>query len=128
MRRPGSGPGLEHDVEGGFRGAAKARKAAIIDHHLAQPALSGLGAKVLGTDAVGWDRPFGVMRRVFRETGDASQIWDGHFAGREREVFIVQQLDNLKALPSHGFKVGFFPMRLNRCSAAPARVNTSPCR
>ena len=84
--------------------------------------LAGLGAKVLGTDAVGWDRPFGVMRRVFRETGNPAEIWDGHFAGREREVFIVQQLDNLSALPPHGFKVGFFPMKLNRCSAAPARV------
>ena len=84
--------------------------------------LSGLGAKVLGTDAVGWDRPFAVMRRAFRETGNPAEIWDGHFAGRDREVFIVQQLDNLKALPAHGFKVGFFPMKLNRCSAAPARV------
>jgi kynurenine formamidase len=84
--------------------------------------LSGLGAKVLGTDALGWDRPFMVMRRAFAETKDASQIWDGHFAGREREVFIVQQLVNLQSLPSHGFKVGFFPIKLARCSAAPARA------
>jgi kynurenine formamidase len=85
--------------------------------HLAQ-----LGAKVLGTDALGWDRPFGVMRKAFRETGDRSEIWDGHFAGRDREVFVVQQLTNLAALPPHGFKVGFFPMKLAHCSAAPARV------
>ena len=84
--------------------------------------LSGLGAKVLGTDALGWDRPFGVMRRAFRDTGDSAQIWDGHFAGRDREVFIIQQLDNLAALPPHGFKVGFFPMKLAHCSAAPARA------
>lgn len=84
--------------------------------------LSGLGAKVLGTDALGWDRPFHVMRRAFRDTGDSTQIWDGHFAGRDREVFIVQQLDNLASLPPHGFKVGFFPLRLAHCSAAPARV------
>jgi len=84
--------------------------------------LASLGAKVLGTDALGWDRPFRVMRRAFRETGDAAQIWDAHFAGRDREVFVVQQLDNLKSLPPNGFKVGFFPMKLNHCSAAPARV------
>jgi len=84
--------------------------------------LAGLGAKVLGTDALGWDRPFHVMRRAFRDTGDATQIWDGHFAGRDREVFIVQQLDNLASLPPSGFKVGFFPLRLAHCSAAPARV------
>jgi kynurenine formamidase len=80
------------------------------------------GAKVLGTDALGWDRPFGVMAKAFRESGDRTEIWDGHFAGREREVFIVQQLTNLGALPPTGFKVGFFPIRIARASAAPARV------
>ena len=84
--------------------------------------LAELGAKVLGTDALGWDRPFGVMRKAFEETQDESQIWAGHFAGRDREVFIVQQLMNLKDLPRHGFKVGFFPIKLAHCSAAPARV------
>jgi kynurenine formamidase len=84
--------------------------------------LAGLGAKVLGTDALGWDRPFVVMRRAFEASGDKSQIWDGHFAGRDREVFIVQQLVNLEALPPHGFKVGFFPIKLAHCSAAPARA------
>jgi kynurenine formamidase len=84
--------------------------------------LADLGGKVLGTDALGWDRPFPVMRRAFERTGNPAEIWDGHFAGREREVFIVQQLSNLAALPPKGFKVGFFPLRLARCSAAPARV------
>lgn len=84
--------------------------------------LAGLGAKVLGTDAAGWDRPFLEMRRAFAETGDPGEIWDGHFAGREREIFIVQQLANLAALPPSGFKVGFFPLKLAGCSAAPARV------
>lgn len=84
--------------------------------------LADLGARVLGTDAAGWDRPFLEMRRAFQESGDPAEIWDGHFAGREREVFIVQQLENLASLPPHGFKVGFFPLRLAGCSASPARV------
>ncbi len=84
--------------------------------------LASLGAKVLGTDALGWDRPFHVMREAFRATGDPAHIWDGHFAGREREVFIVQQLTNLAALPSDAFDVGFFPIKLAAASAAPARV------
>lgn len=84
--------------------------------------LAELGAKVLGTDALGWDRPFPAMREAFHLTGDPQHIWDGHFAGREREVFIVQQMHGLGELPSHGFKVGFFPLRLVGCSAAPARV------
>lgn len=84
--------------------------------------LADLGARVLGTDALGWDRPFGAMRKAFKETGDAGQIWDGHFAGRDREVFIVQQLTALDELPPGPVKVGFFPLRLAGCSAAPARV------
>ena len=84
--------------------------------------LAELGARVLGTDAVGWDRPFPVMRKRFLETGDAAEIWDGHFAGRDREVFIVQQLTNLGALPDRPVRVGFFPLYLAGCSAAPARV------
>ena len=84
--------------------------------------LSGLGAKVLGTDALGWDRPINMMKEVFQRTRDKRDIWDGHYAGREREIFIVQQLVNLAALPPNGFKVAFFPLKLARCSAAPARV------
>lgn len=84
--------------------------------------LAELGAKVLGTDAPGWDRPFVEMRRAFAESGDRSEIWDAHFAGRDREVFIIQQLVNLEALPPAGFKLGAFPLKLAGCSAAPARV------
>lgn len=84
--------------------------------------LAGTGAKILCTDALGWDRPFPVIRRTFRATKDRSTIWDGHFAGRDAEVFIVQQIHNLAGVPSHGFKVGFFPLPLARCSASPARV------
>ena len=62
------------------------------------------------------------MAQKFRETGDKSVLWDGHKAIVEREAFIVQQLCNLGALPSSGFMVGFFPIKLARCSAAPARV------
>lgn len=81
-----------------------------------------LGATILGTDAVGWDLPFRVMGMRFRETGDRQLLWDGHKAITEREAFIVQQMTNLGALPATGFHVGFFPIKLARCSAAPARV------
>jgi kynurenine formamidase len=82
--------------------------------------LTGLGAKVLGTDAVGWDRPFAVMAKEFKSTG--APLWDGHKAVREQEAFIVQKLSNLAALPLYGFHVGCFPLKLARASAAPARV------
>jgi kynurenine formamidase len=84
--------------------------------------LTRQGATILGTDAVGWDLPFGLMTRKFKETGDKAVLWDGHKAIVEREAFIVQQMTNLAALPLSGFMVGFFPLKLARCSAAPARV------
>ncbi len=84
--------------------------------------LTSQGATILGTDALAWDRPFPVMRKAFEATGDSRQIWDGHFAVRDREAFIVQQMDNLAKLPLTGFTVGFFPLKLPRTSAAPARV------
>lgn len=84
--------------------------------------LTSLGATILGTDAVGWDLPFRLMNAKFRETGDKQLLWDGHKAITRREAFIVQQMTNLAALPLSGFTVGFFPIKLARCSAAPARV------
>jgi kynurenine formamidase len=62
------------------------------------------------------------MARKFKETGDKSVLWGGHKAIVEKEAFIVQQMTNLGALPLSGFMVGFFPIKLARCSAAPARV------
>jgi kynurenine formamidase len=84
--------------------------------------LTRQGATILGTDAVGWDLPFGLMARKFQESKDKDVLWDGHKAIVEREAFIVQQMCNLGALPLSGFMVGFFPIKLARCSAAPARV------
>jgi len=84
--------------------------------------LTSLGATVLGTDALAWDRPFPVMRAAYEATGDPKEIWDGHFAIADKEAFIIQQLDNLAALPPTGFHVGFFPLKLPQTSASPCRV------
>lgn len=84
--------------------------------------LTALGATVLGTDALGWDRPFPIMKAAFKESGDSTELWDGHFAVADKEAFIIQQLDNLSALPIAGFMVGFFPIKLPRTSASPCRV------
>lgn len=84
--------------------------------------LAERGAKVGGTDALGWDRPFLSMIQDWIRSGDKKFIWDAHFAYRDVEVLVVQQLVNLDKLPAHGFKVGFFPIPLVGASAAPARV------
>jgi kynurenine formamidase len=84
--------------------------------------LAKQGAKVGGTDATGWDRPFPKMIANYQKTKNKKYIWDAHFALREMEFYVVQQLVNLDLLPPHGFKVGFFPIALVGTSAAPARV------
>jgi kynurenine formamidase len=84
--------------------------------------LAECGAKIGGTDALGWDRPFAKMVEQYHESKDKSHIWDAHFAYRDIEVYVVQQLVNLEKLPPHGFKVAFFPILLVGTSAAPARV------
>ena len=84
--------------------------------------LSEQGATIGGTDATGWDRPFHVMIGEYMATKDKSKIWDAHYAHRQRDFLVVQQLVNLEQLPAHGFKIGFFPLKLVGASAAPARV------
>jgi kynurenine formamidase len=74
--------------------------------------LTAQGATILGTDAVAWDLPFGVMAKKFKETGDKQALWDGHKAILLKEAFIVQQMTNRGALPLSGFMVGFFPKLL----------------
>ncbi len=74
--------------------------------------LIGQGAKILGTDAVGGDRPIPALPEAFiAQRGDRP-------ISALREAFIAQQLDNLAALPP----TGFFPLRLIGATAAPARV------
>jgi len=80
--------------------------------------LSDQGVKVVGTDAPGWDRPFGYQASEFKETGDKSLIWEGHFAGIEREYFQMEKLANLDQLPPHGFKVSCFPIKIFKAGAA----------
>ena len=76
------------------------------------------GVKLVGTDAVGWDRPFAVQAKEFRETGDRKLIWEGHFAGIESEYYQMEKLTNLDKLPPHGFMVYCFPIKILRASAA----------
>ncbi len=88
--------------------------------------LAEQGAKIGGTDAIGWDRPFPVMVADYQRTKDKRFIWDAHFACRDVEFYVVQQLANLDKLPPHGFKVSFFPVLLVGASAAPSRVVAFP--
>lgn len=75
------------------------------------------GVKIVGTDAWSWDAPFVHTNRRFQETGDTSLIWEGHKAGREIGYFQIEKLHNLEALPSTGFVVSCFPVKIKSAGA-----------
>jgi kynurenine formamidase len=75
------------------------------------------GIKVVGTDAWSWDRPLSLIAEEFEKTGDASLIWEGHFAGIEREYYHMEKMNNLDQLPPFGFKIACFPIKIKAASA-----------
>jgi kynurenine formamidase len=61
------------------------------------------------------------MARDFARTGDKSLLWEGHFAGIEREYCHLEKLANLDILPAYGFQVACFPVKITGASAGWAR-------
>ena len=80
------------------------------------------GVRVTGTDAWSWDAPFVHTNKKFARTGDASLIWEGHKAGREIGYCHLEKLHNLEALPSHGFTIACFPVKIRGASAGWTRA------
>lgn len=80
------------------------------------------GVRVMGIDQWGWDLPLYYQVQVAKERNDPEFFWQGHKVGAEKEYYHMEQLVNLDALPSHGFKVAVFPLKIVGASAAPARV------
>ncbi len=75
------------------------------------------GVRVVGTDAWSWDRPLPIIAEEFQETGDSSIIWEGHFAGIEKTYCHMEKLTNLDRLPSRGFTLCCFPVKIKGASA-----------
>ncbi|MGW1424585.1 cyclase family protein [Bradyrhizobium manausense] len=75
------------------------------------------GVKVAGTDAWSWDAPFIYTAQKVAQTGDASLIWEGHRASIVRGYCHMEKLANLEALPSVGFEVICFPVKVKGASA-----------
>ncbi|MER5940424.1 cyclase family protein [Streptomyces sp. NPDC001928] len=84
--------------------------------------LLDLGVRVIGTDAFSLDAPFTHIMERYAETRDRSLLWPAHFAGREREYCQIERLANLGDLPSSGFTVVCFPVRVARAGAGWARA------
>jgi kynurenine formamidase len=80
------------------------------------------GVRVTGTDGWSWDAPFVHTAKRFRETGDASIIWEGHKAGRQTGYCHLEKLHNLEQLPATGFMVSCFPVKIERASAGWTRA------
>lgn len=75
------------------------------------------GVRVMGIDSWGFDRPFVKIREEYGETGEASIIWEAHFAGIEAPYCHLEKLANLDRLPPFGFKVACFPVKITGASA-----------
>lgn len=80
------------------------------------------GCTVMGIDQWGWDLPFHHQIRQAKSSERSDLFWEGHRIGQRRPYWQMEQLVNLAALPSDGFKVCIFPLKLVGASAAPARV------
>jgi kynurenine formamidase len=80
------------------------------------------GVRVVGIDGWSWDAPFSYTRKRVQETGDASLVWEGHKAGRDIGYFQMEKLTNLDLLPSDGFEIIAFPVKVHRASAGWTRA------
>jgi len=79
------------------------------------------GVRMIGIDAWGLDRPFDVM--IEDAQAGRAQFWESHLLGRRKEYCQIERLANLDSLPRPaGFTVSAFPFKLERASAAWARV------
>lgn len=80
------------------------------------------GVRVVGTDGWSWDAPFAHTAKRFAESQDPAIIWEGHKAGRDKGYCQIEKLHNLEALPSTGFMVSCFPVKIRAASAGWTRA------
>src|SRR5665213_3426755 len=80
------------------------------------------GVRLTGIDGWSWDAPFVHTAKKYAETRDASLIWEGHKAGRHIGYCHIEKLHHLEQLPSTGFTVSCFPVKIERASAGWTRA------
>lgn len=84
--------------------------------------LASRGVKIVGIDGWSWDAPFVHTNVRWQRDRDPSIIWEGHLAGREIGYFQMEKLHNLEALPSTGFQIACFPIKIRAASAGFVRA------
>ena len=80
------------------------------------------GVKITGTDGWSWDAPFVHTKEKFLASHDPSLIWEGHKASREISYCHLEKLHHLESLPSNGFTVCCFPVKIKAASAGWTRA------
>jgi kynurenine formamidase len=80
------------------------------------------GVRLTGTDAWSWDAPFAHTAARYQATRDPSIIWEGHKAGRDIGYCHLEKLHNLEVLPSAGFTIACFPVKIRGASAGWTRA------
>ena len=78
------------------------------------------GVRVMGIDAWGWDAPLYMQAEQAKGAAKPGIFWAAHQV--DLDYAQIERLFNLGALPSEGFQVACFPLRVEGASAAPARV------
>ena len=78
------------------------------------------GVRVMGIDAWGWDGPLDLPGQEALARGEPGVFWAAHQC--DLPYSQIERLVNLGALPSTGFQVTCFPLRIVGGSAGPARV------
>lgn len=80
------------------------------------------GVRLTGTDAWSWDAPFEHTKTKYAKTGDASLIWEGHKVGKDIGYCHLEKLHNLENIPSSGFTISCFPVKIKGASAGWTRA------
>lgn len=78
------------------------------------------GVRVMGIDAWGWDAPLHLQAQKALDKNEPGIFWEAHQAGIAYSQ--IERLVNLASLPSYGFKIACFPLKIKKGSGAPARV------
>ncbi|WP_316575783.1 cyclase family protein [Nocardia canadensis] len=80
------------------------------------------GVRVTGTDAWSWDAPFHYTAQRYAVDRDPAVVWEGHRAGRDIGYCHIEKLGNLESIPSHGFDIACFPVKIHQASAGWTRA------
>lgn len=80
------------------------------------------GVRLTGTDGWSWDAPFIHTKERYEKEKDASLIWEGHKVGKDIGYCHLEKLHNLEVLPSSGFMVSCFPVKIKGASAGWTRA------